>query len=150
MWWVIEIFNGQVGLICSFSYYTLKWISIDVQCFTLSIIKRKTFNNLLPYQSLQCCTRFFITTKAPFSITRALDLKTHAMSISKLDTLAKMYAFENLGETREAVIEGVREMKAFINGDWDLRDVVISEFIILYFLRANKYRLERAKKKIKR
>ncbi|KAG5683982.1 hypothetical protein PVAND_013237 [Polypedilum vanderplanki] len=71
------------------------------------------------------------------------------MSISKLDNLARMYAFEHLGETREAVINGLKEIKEFINSDEVLKKIKISEIVIMYFLRSNKFRIERAKKKIK-
>jgi hypothetical protein len=72
------------------------------------------------------------------------------MSINKLDCIAKMYAFEHLGETRDAATEGIREVREFINQDAALNNVVISDAFIMYFLRSNKFRLERVKKKIKR
>lgn len=72
------------------------------------------------------------------------------MSQNKTDNLAKMYAFENLGENEESVRNGTSEVRNFIKEDADLDSQIISDKIILLFLRSCKFRVEQAKKKIKR
>ncbi|KAG5684882.1 hypothetical protein PVAND_014092 [Polypedilum vanderplanki] len=61
----------------------------------------------------------------------------------------KKIKISHLGETKEALIEGIREIREFINEDTELKNVIITDRILIYFLRSNKFRIERVKKKIR-
>lgn len=72
------------------------------------------------------------------------------MSHCKLDNFAKLHAFEFLNESEEAVRDGIVALKEFISSKPELDQQSISNETLVYFLRASKYRIEKAQKKIKR
>lgn len=72
------------------------------------------------------------------------------MSHNKLDNFAKLHAFEFLNETDEGIQNGIKEIRYFIQNTPELEDQVISDEILVYFLRASKFQVDKVKKKIKR
>jgi hypothetical protein len=72
------------------------------------------------------------------------------MTNIKLDNFAKLHAFEFLNESEEDVKEGTLEIREYIEDHTDIDPESISDQSILYFLRASKFQIEKAKKKIKR
>lgn len=72
------------------------------------------------------------------------------MSRIKLDNFAKLHAFEFLNESEEAVKVGTLEIRHFIDNHTEIDEQSVSDQSILYFLRASKFKIDKAKKKIKR
>ena len=72
------------------------------------------------------------------------------MTNIKLDNFAKLHAYEFLNESEEDVKIGTLEIRDFIENNSELDEQLISDQSILYFLRASKFQIDKAKKKIKR
>ena len=72
------------------------------------------------------------------------------MTNIKLDNFAKLHAYEFLNESEEDVKIGTLEIRDFIENHSELDEQLISDQSILYFLRASKFQIDKAKKKIKR
>lgn len=72
------------------------------------------------------------------------------MTNIKLDNFAKLHAYEFLNESEEDVKVGTLEIRDYIENHTDIDEQLISDLNILYFLRASKFQIEKAKKKIKR
>ena len=79
-----------------------------------------------------------------------IDNKQKKMSQNKLDSFAKLHAFEFLNENEEAIKNHTISIRKFIKDHPILDDEEISDEIILYFLRASKFQLEKTQNKIKR
>ena len=72
------------------------------------------------------------------------------MTNIKLDNFAKLHAYEFLNESEEGIKIGTLEIREFIENHTDLDEESISDLSILYFLRASKFQIDKAKRKIKR
>jgi hypothetical protein len=71
-------------------------------------------------------------------------------SAFELDKLAKLHAFETLGENEETVKRTYKAMREFIRNEDYMKSIVISDKTIMFFLRSNKFRIEVAQRKMKK